>query len=91
MAPGDESQLRRELEREGFFHSFVWWDAPGKIYPDHTHAGVTAHIILEGEITLTTKGESHTYHTGERCDIPAGAVHSARIGPHGCRYLIAEK
>ena len=30
-------------------------------------------------------------HAGERCDVPAGAVHSARMGPQGCRYLIGEK
>jgi len=28
---------------------------------------------------------------GERCGVPVGAVHSARMGPHGCLYLIGEK
>jgi quercetin dioxygenase-like cupin family protein len=87
----EEGTLRQQLEREGFSHTFVWYDAPGRIYPDHTHAGLTAHIILEGEMTLTFKGESHTCHVGERCDVPAGTVHSARVGPNGCRYLIGEK
>ena len=32
-----------------------------------------------------------TYRAGERCDVPAQAVHSARMGPQGCRYLIGEK
>jgi hypothetical protein len=40
---------------------------------------------------LTQGGETHTYDVGQRCDVPAGAVHSARMGPHGCRYLIGEK
>jgi hypothetical protein len=34
---------------------------------------------------------SQTYGVGKRCDLPAGAVHSARMGPHGCRYLIGER
>jgi len=42
-------------------------------------------------MTLTMGGQSHTYRVGERCDVPAGAVHSARMGPAGCRYLIGER
>jgi hypothetical protein len=42
-------------------------------------------------MSLTMNGESRTYRLGERCDVPAGAVHSARMGPQGCRYLIGEK
>jgi hypothetical protein len=42
-------------------------------------------------MTLTHAGSTQTYGAGERCDVPAGAVHSARMGPLGCRYLIGEK
>jgi len=42
-------------------------------------------------MTLTTGGVSKTYGAGERCDVPAGAVHSAKMGPRGCRYLIGER
>ena len=87
----DEKQLARTLEQEGFGHTYVWQDGPNTSYPDHTHATETAHIILSGEMTLTMGGRSHTYRTGERCDVPAGAVHSARMGPTGCRYLIGER
>jgi quercetin dioxygenase-like cupin family protein len=51
----------------------------------------TAHIILSGELTLTINGVSTTYRTGERCDVPANAVHSAIIGSHGCRHIIGER
>jgi mannose-6-phosphate isomerase-like protein (cupin superfamily) len=87
----DEKQLARELEREGFRHTYVWQDGPNASYPDHTHGTETAHIILSGEMTLTMNGESHTCRAGERCDVPAGAAHSARMGPDGCRYLIGER
>ena len=86
-----ESDFRRQLEAEGFSHTFVWQDAPNAFYSEHTHAGLTAHIILAGEMTLAMNGESHTYHAGERCDVPAGAVHSARMGASGCRYIVGEK
>jgi mannose-6-phosphate isomerase-like protein (cupin superfamily) len=87
----DQKSLERGLHEEGFLHTYVWQDGPNAFYPDHTHATETAHIILDGEMTLTQKGETRTYGEGERCDVPAGAVHSAKMGPHGCRYLIGEK
>lgn len=87
----DEQGLAAQLEREGFGHTYVWEDGPGAEYPDHTHRMETAHIILNGEMTLTMAGETRTYRAGERCDVPAGAVHAARMGPRGCRYLIGER
>jgi mannose-6-phosphate isomerase-like protein (cupin superfamily) len=84
-------KLEEQLHREGFRHTYVWQDGPHAYYPDHTHAAETAHVILDGEMTLTMAGGSQTYHLGDRCDVPAGAVHSARMGPVGCRYLIGEK
>ena len=85
------AQLEEQLHTEGFGHTYVWQDGPDAHYADHTHAQETAHIILDGEMNLTMDGQSRTYRVGERCDVPAGAVHSARMGPRGCRYLIGEK
>lgn len=44
-----------------------------------------------GEMSLTMHGRTVTYGAGGRCDVPAGTVHSARMGPQGCRYLIGER
>jgi len=87
----DEKELAKQLEGEGFSHTYVWQDGPNASYPDHTHPTDTAHIILSGEMALTMIGRTETYKTGGRCDVPAGAVHSANMGPRGCRYLIGEK
>jgi mannose-6-phosphate isomerase-like protein (cupin superfamily) len=87
----DLKLLERQLHGEGFRNTYVWQDGPDAFYSDHTHAEETAHIILDGEMTLTHAGVTRTFAAGERCDVPAGAVHSARMGPRGCRYLIGEK
>ena len=87
----DEKALEQKLQAEGFRTTYVWQDGPGSHYPDHTHASETAHIILSGEMTLTMNGEAKTYREGERCDVPAGTTHSAKMGPRGCRYLIGER
>jgi quercetin dioxygenase-like cupin family protein len=86
-----ERDLISQLQHEGFAHAYVWEDGPHTRYPDHTHRMETAHIILSGEMTLTMNGASKTYRTGERCDVPANAVHSALMGLNGCRYLIGER
>jgi quercetin dioxygenase-like cupin family protein len=91
MTDSIEAGLRKQLCAEGFSHIFVWEDGPGVFYSDHTHGGLPAHIILDGEMTLATNGSSKNYRAGDRCDVPAGAVHSARMGPRGCRYLVGEK
>jgi quercetin dioxygenase-like cupin family protein len=87
----DEKEISALLDREGFAHIYVWEDPPNTVYPDHRHRMETAHIILAGEMSITTAGVTVTYKQGERCDVPAGSVHAAQIGPNGCRYLIGER
>ena len=87
----EEKTWAKELERDGFGHVLVWEDGPNTRYSEHTHETETAHIILRGEMTLTMNGQTKIYRVGERCDVPAGEVHSAKMGPKGCRYLIGEK
>jgi quercetin dioxygenase-like cupin family protein len=88
----DARAFARQLRDEGFGRVYAWEDAAHASYPDHTHAVDTAHIILDGAMILTCGGTTRTYRAGERPpDVPAGAVHSARMGPDGCRYLIGEK
>lgn len=87
----DEKKLGKLLEHEGFVHTYVWQDGPGTFYPEHRHSVETAHIILSGEMTLIMDGKSETYREGGRCDVAAGAAHSAKMGPKGCRYLIGER
>jgi len=87
----NEGDLARQLKKEGYGHTYVWQDAPNAFYPEHTHAIETAHVILQGEMTLAMDGRTRTYRTGERCDVSAGTAHSAKMGPQGCRYLIGER
>ncbi|PYV18779.1 MAG: hypothetical protein DMG21_03570 [Acidobacteria bacterium] len=81
----------KALRQDGFRQIYTWEDGPNASYPDHSHAGATAHVILEGEMTVTSEGRTETYKAGDRFDVPANALHSARMGPAGCRYLIGEE
>jgi mannose-6-phosphate isomerase-like protein (cupin superfamily) len=85
-----EHEFEDQLQKEGFKHVYVWQDGPDTWYADHAHPTSTAHLIVEGEVTVTIKGMSRTYKVGERCDVPGGTVHSAKMGPKGCRYVVGE-
>jgi mannose-6-phosphate isomerase-like protein (cupin superfamily) len=91
MAALNEDDLREALRAQGFRRIYVWQDGDNAYYAEHTHPTETAHIVLSGEMTLTMNGALRTYKPGERCDVPAGAAHCARMGPSGCRYLIGER
>lgn len=85
-----EHEYELELRKEGFF-TFLRSDPPNHSYPDHKHDQIYAHIVLKGEMWLTVEGKKHFLKTGDRFDVPKGVVHSAKIGPKGCTYLIGEK
>ena len=87
----DEEDWEKKLREEGFSHIYVWRDGPSAFYPDHTHPQATAHVILDGEMTVTSQGKTQAFRAGERFDVPANTIHSAKMGPKGCRYLIGEK
>ena len=85
------AEQESRLRQEGFSRTYVWQDGAGVSYPDHTHERLTAHLVLDGQMKLVINGESRTLVAGDRFDVPAGVVHSALMGPRGCRYLIGEK
>jgi quercetin dioxygenase-like cupin family protein len=87
----NEQEIMRRLRKEGFSQTYVWEDRPNASYPEHVHVSETAHVILQGELRLSMAGETKTFREGERCDVPAGAVHSAKTGSRGCRYIIGER
>ncbi len=88
--PMELSEAIEILKHEGFGNVYVQEDGPHKFYPEHTHETKVAHVILEGQMALTSEGETHTLKEGDRFDVPANAVHFAKIGPKGCRYLVGE-
>ncbi len=87
----DARAIAERLRAEGYGHVFAWEDAPGAVYPTHSHAGETAHVVLSGEIAITTAAGTRTYRSGDRFDVPADEAHSARVGPEGCRYVVGER
>jgi len=86
-----EQKYIEQLKKEGFKYIFTHEDSPNAYYPNHSHDSLTAHVVLEGELTLTIKGKNKTYKKGRRIDVNRDILHSAKIGPKGCRYIIGRK
>ena len=63
-------------------------------YPPHSHSGLTTHLILDGELTITYPADSEpkkeTFGPGARLDVDAKRLHEVWIGDQGCTYVIGE-
>ncbi|MEK7161632.1 MAG: hypothetical protein AAB729_02990 [Patescibacteria group bacterium] len=87
----NEQEITDQLTKEGFGEVSVYEDKPDFEYATHTHEKLTAHFILAGSMNLTDVSGTKELAVGERFDIPAGTVHSAKMGHLGCKYVIGEK
>lgn len=82
-------QYKKQLEAEGFPFIYEWEDAPNTTYKEHSHRGRVCLYILEGEVTFFG-GITLTARQGQRVDVPINILHSAKVGPMGCKYLVGE-
>jgi quercetin dioxygenase-like cupin family protein len=57
----------------------------------HSHAFSVRALVLAGDITLTSEGQSRTFRAGEIFEMTAGCVHSEQYGPEGSTYLVGRK
>jgi quercetin dioxygenase-like cupin family protein len=68
---------------------------PGTIAPRHTHPGVESTYVIAGHAELTIDGQpARTLQAGDVFQIPAGIVHSMKIGnavAKACSILVVEK
>ncbi|KUJ08337.1 uncharacterized protein LY89DRAFT_659411 [Mollisia scopiformis] len=94
MAAKSQRASEQEVRSWGFPHVFTWTDGPNAYYSPHSHRGLTTHLILKGQLTITfPKGETpekKTYTVGDRVDVEAGRVHEVWMGSEGCTYVIGE-
>lgn len=83
-----------EVRSWGFNHVFTWSDGPNAHYPAHKHSGLTTHLILSGQLTVTYPDDAQptkeTFGVGGRLDVDAGRRHEVWMGSEGCTYVIGE-
>jgi quercetin dioxygenase-like cupin family protein len=57
----------------------------------HAHPFDARVLMLAGELTVMSEGQSRTYRTGETFEMAAGCLHSEQYGPEGATLLIGRK
>lgn len=67
--------------------TLVYWEyESGTVLPPHTHEHEQITNVLEGELELTIKGETHTLEPGMVAVIPGGVKHRGFAFTH-CKVL----
>ncbi|KAH8662242.1 hypothetical protein BX600DRAFT_465941 [Xylariales sp. PMI_506] len=94
MSQKSRKEYEDEVRSWGFAHVFTWTDGSLAHYSPHSHSGLTTHLILKGQLTITYPEDAHpvreTYSVGDRIDVAAGRIHEVWIGSEGCTYVIGE-
>ncbi|KAI0746630.1 hypothetical protein C8Q80DRAFT_1271495 [Daedaleopsis nitida] len=94
MSSLSQQDAEQQVRSWGFPTVYTWTDRPHAHYPPHKHGGLTTHLILSGEFTVTypveEPGKKETFGSGARIDVPAGKVHEVWMGKNGCTYVIGE-
>jgi quercetin dioxygenase-like cupin family protein len=68
---------------------YSWSNGPGDRYAPHSHTYEKVLYCVDGSITfaLEHEGKQLELKPGDRMVVPAGAVHSAIVGPSGCTCI----
>jgi quercetin dioxygenase-like cupin family protein len=86
MATPENLMERLQTEATG---CYSWSNGPGDRYGAHSHGYEKVLYCVGGSITFVLGGEGGRLELkpGDRMVLPAGTVHSAVVGPHGCTCI----
>ena len=86
----DATEIESKWESEGYA-------VERKTIPPHHSRQLHSHpfdarvLILAGEFTLTSQGQSRVFYPGEHFEMPADCLHSEHYGPEGATFLLGRK
>lgn len=86
----DEKAILKDAFREGFSLTLMT-DKAGFIHTPHTHSEATYIVIVSGSLEAKIKEDVYECRIGDKLIIPGSTVHSAVIGPEGCRYFWSDR
>ena len=78
-----------DLRREGFDVA-NGGQAAGIAEELHAHDFDLRIMVLGGETTVTRDNNSETFRAGNHCEIPAGCMHTTKVGPEGVSYILGK-
>jgi quercetin dioxygenase-like cupin family protein len=68
---------------------YSWSNGPGDTYAPHSHGYEKVLYCVDGSITFVLEGTHRRLElkAGDRMVLPAGTVHAAEVGAHGCTCI----
>jgi quercetin dioxygenase-like cupin family protein len=87
----DTTEVEIHWKRTGYLDIDTKQVMPNVSTQPHAHAFDARGLVLAGELTLTSQGQSRTFRAGETFEMAAGCVHSEQYGPEGATYLLGRK
>lgn len=87
----DTADFEAALKRAGYLDVEMKQAKPEFATQPHAHPFDVRALVVAGEMTLVSQGESRTYRAGEIFEMAAGCQHSERHGPEGTKYLVGRR
>lgn len=86
-----EASIKERMLKDGFSIIEKYDDPAGAVFPDHDHPGDQLLVVIKGSIEIIMEGKTTTLKVGDELFFPANVVHSAKVSPEGCLYLVGER
>jgi mannose-6-phosphate isomerase-like protein (cupin superfamily) len=87
--PLTREAFESDLRREGF--EVVHGGQQAGFTEDvHAHDFDVRIMVLSGEITVTRDNKPEIFQAGDHCTIPAGCMHTTKVGPEGVAYMVGK-
>jgi quercetin dioxygenase-like cupin family protein len=87
--PLSREAFESDLRREGF--EVVHGGQQPCFSEDlHAHDFDARVMVLSGEITIVRDNKAETFRAGDHCEIAAGSLHTAQVGPEGVAYIVGK-
>jgi quercetin dioxygenase-like cupin family protein len=87
----DATRFEARLRAEGYPEIRTNELPPARHNAEHSHDFDVLALVLEGDITLTVEGSSHTYRAGDEFSMKAGCKHIEDAGSQGVKYLVGRR
>jgi len=85
------SEFEANLKRDGYLDVETKTVAANTASKPHAHEFSVRALVLTGDVTLTSEGQSRTFRAGEVFEMQAGCVHQEQYGPAGATSLVGRK
>ncbi len=82
----DKREAIREISDAGWW-PISWRDAPGEVYEPHKHDADQTLYLVEGLLELQAKGSVYRLEPGDKLELPAFTIHSAKTSA-GATYIL---